>query len=88
MYMYVLYIIMQHACTSLCSDLRGVVNERLLTSRVEELKREEHLRRVSQRQLQAEEQITKLEGELDKAQRQKDEEVSGTIKDRILYIII
>ena len=55
--------------------LCGVVNETLLTTKVEEVKREEHLRQVAERQQSAEEQIRRLEEELAVAQQLKDEEV-------------
>ena len=55
--------------------LCGVVNETLLTTKVEEVRREEHLRQVAERQQSAEEQIRRLEEELAIAQQLKDEEV-------------
>lgn len=55
--------------------LCGVVNETLLTTKVEEVRREEHLRQVTERQQSAEEQIRRLEEELAVAQQLKDEEV-------------
>lgn len=57
-------------------SLCGVVNETLLTTRVEEVKREEHLQKVAERQQSAEEQIRRLERELEEALQQKNEEVS------------
>lgn len=57
-------------------SLCGVVNETLLTTRVEEVKREEHLQKVAERQQSAEEQIRRLEHELEEALQQKNEEVS------------
>lgn len=60
-------------------SLCGVVNETLLTTRVEEVRREEHLQKVAERQQSAEEQIRRLEHELEVALRQKNEEVSEGI---------
>ena len=60
-------------------SLCGVVNETLLTTRVEEVRREEHLQKVAERQQSAEEQIMRLEHELEVALRQKNEEVSEGI---------
>lgn len=57
-------------------SLCGVVNETLLTTSVEEVKREEHLQKVAERQQSAEEQIRRLERELEEALQQKNEEVS------------
>lgn len=64
--------------TQLMEDLRGlrsVSNEMLLTTRMEEIKRKEHLQLVTRQRLSAEESIRRLEVELATAQKQKDEEV-------------
>ena len=65
--------------TQLMEDLRGlrsVSNEMLLTTRMEEIKRKEHLQLVTRQRLSAEESIKRLEIELVTAQKQKDEEVT------------
>lgn len=65
--------------TRLMEDLRGlrsVSNEMLLTTRMEEIKRKEHLQLVTRQRLSAEESIRYLEAELVTAQKQKDEEVT------------
>lgn len=65
--------------TQLMEDLRGlrsVSNEMLLTTRMEEIKRKEHLQLVTRQRLSAEESIRRLEIELVTAQKQKDEEVT------------
>ena len=54
-----------------------VMKERLLTTHGEQLRREEHLRRVAERQRSAEERIRGLELKLEAAQKQKDEEVGS-----------
>ncbi len=56
--------------------LRGVVLEKLLTTRSEEVSREEHLRRVVERQKGSEGQIRKLEAELKLAQENMEQEVT------------
>ena len=55
--------------------LCGVVNETLRTTKAEEVRREEHLRQVAERQQSAEELIRRLEEELAEAQQLKNEEV-------------
>lgn len=55
--------------------LHSVSNEMLLTTRMEEMKRKEHLQQVAKQRLDAEENIRRLEAELATAQKQKDEEV-------------
>ena len=57
------------------TDLHRTVNERLLTTQSEEVKRREQLTRVAERQKDCEEQIRKLEDDLLKAQQHKNEEV-------------
>ena len=55
--------------------LCGVVNETLRTTKAEEVRREEHLRQVAERQQSAEKLIRRLEEELAEAQQLKNEEV-------------
>ncbi len=55
--------------------MRSVVNERLLTSHVEEKNRAEHLKEVEKRRINTEAVIKKLEAELQQAQQQKNYEV-------------
>ena len=55
--------------------LHSISNEMLLTTRMEELKRNEHLDLVARRRLTEEENIRRLEEEVAAAQKQKDEEV-------------
>ena len=61
--------------TFFCRDLRGVVQEKLLTTQVEVASRDDHLKKVAERQKQAEEQIKRLEAELSEAQKKKEKEV-------------
>ena len=64
--------------TKLMESFRGlcsVSNEMLLTTRMEEVKRSEHLQLVASRRLAMEESIRKLENELAIALSQKDQEV-------------
>lgn len=56
-------------------DLRGCVHEKLLTTQVEVANREEHLKKVAERQKLAEEQIKRFEAELMDAQQKKNAEV-------------
>ena len=56
-------------------ELRGAVHEKLLTTQVEMVNRDEHLKKVAERQKLAEEQIKRLEAELSEAQQKKNEEV-------------
>ena len=57
--------------------LRAVTNEMLLTTKLEEVKRKEHLQLVAERRLSAEDHIKKLEAELAEAEKQKEQEVRG-----------
>ena len=57
-------------------ELRGVVNEKLLTTQVEVANRDNHLKKVAERQKQAEEQIRTLESELSEARKRKEKEVT------------
>lgn len=57
----------------LYSMLHGIVQEKLLTTHMEEERKKEHLEEVMQRQVLAEEQITKLEHELAEEQKKKEE---------------
>ena len=64
--------------TQLLEMLRGlqsVSNEMLLTTKMEEMKRKEHMQLVARRRLAAQESIKRLEAELATAQKQKDEAV-------------
>lgn len=63
-----------HTHTS--SDVRDVVNERILTTQVEERVRWEHLKAVDERRILAEQHIKCLETELSKAEQQRSQEVS------------
>ena len=51
------------------------MNEKLLTTQVEVSNRDDHLKKVAERQKLAEGQIKKLEAELLEAQQKKQEEV-------------
>ena len=53
---------------------------RFLTTHGEQLRREEHLRKVAERQSSAEERIRGLELQLEAAQKQRDEEVGEAAK--------
>lgn len=64
--------------TSAMKDLRVVLNEMLLTTKTEEVKRADHLQLVAQRRLSAEELIQNLEAQLEIAEEQKEEAVSKT----------
>lgn len=57
-------------------ELRGIMHEKLLTSKMEDVKRREHLTVVTEQQKMADSKITQLEAELMETQRQKHEEVS------------
>ena len=57
-------------------ELQRVMNEKLLTSKVEEDRRKVHLSEVLQRQAKADEEIKRLEAELAEAFRLKNDEVS------------
>lgn len=57
------------------SDLRDCMMERLLTTQVEVVNRDSHLKKVAERQKVAEGQIKKLEAELAEAIKKKEEEV-------------
>ena len=73
--------------TQLMETMRGlqsISNEILLTTRMEELKRKEHLDLVAKRRLTAEESIRRLEEEVAAAQKQKDEEVLTRIFEVLL----
>ena len=59
--------------------LCSVSNEMLLTTRMEEMKRREHLQMVTSRRQSMEDTIRKLESELATAQSQKDQEVCSTL---------
>ena len=59
-----------------CSNLHGVLHEKLLTTHMEEARKLEHLKEVTERQLLAEQQILKLEAELSEEQRKKEELVN------------
>ena len=56
-------------------ELRGVVHEKLLTTQVEVANRDNHLKKVAERQKLAEEQIRRLEAELSEAKKRKEQEV-------------
>lgn len=56
-------------------ELRGAVHEKLLTTQVEVVNRDDHLKKVAERQKLAEEQIKKLEAELSEAQQRKYDQV-------------
>ena len=58
--------------------LRSVLNERLLTTKVEEVKRKEHMLLVAEQRMNAEDQIRQLEKELQEAEKKKEEEVKHT----------
>ena len=68
-------IIIIMAFLFLLSDLRGAIHEKLLTTQGEVANREEHLKKVAERQKLAEQQIKRLEGELSEAQQKKNAEV-------------
>ena len=55
--------------------LRSVLNERLLTTKMEEVKRKEHMLLVAEQRMNAEDQIRQLEKELEEAEKKKEEEV-------------
>lgn len=61
------------------SNLRGVLHERLLTTHMEESRKKEHLREVTQRQQLAEQQIAKLEAELAEEQKKKEDLVRHSL---------
>lgn len=50
-----------------------MLHEKLLTTHMEEARKKEHLREVTQRQLLAEQQIVKLETELAEEQKKKED---------------
>jgi len=55
------------------SNLRSIIHEKLLITHGEEVRQKDHLKKVTKRQLQAEQQISKLETELAEEQRKKNE---------------
>ena len=57
-----------------------MLHEKLLTTHMEESRKKDHLREVSQRQQLAEEQIAKLEAELAEEQKKKEELVSLVVR--------
>lgn len=59
------------------SNLREVIHSKLLTTHMEEARKKEHLKEVTQRQQSAEQQILKLEAELTEEQKKKEDLVSG-----------
>lgn len=74
--------------SQLMENLRGlqsISNEMLLTTRMEEMKRKEHLLQVAKSRLTAEESIKRLETELATAQKQKDDEVYSCILACTMY---
>ena len=60
-------------CFLSASNLHGVLHEKLLTTHMEEARKLEHLKEVTERQQLAEQQILKLEAELREEQRKKEE---------------
>ncbi len=60
------------------------MHEKLLTTHMEEVKKKEHLKEVTQRQLLAEKQIAKLEAELLEEQ-QKKEKMVQYLRQKILW---
>ena len=56
-----------------CSNLREVIHGKLLTTHMEEVRKKEHLKEVTQRQELAEQQILKLEAELAEEKKKKED---------------
>ena len=59
------------------------MHEKLLTTQMEVASRDDHLKKVAERQKLAEEQIKKLEAELFEAQQRKEEEVRAALHYRV-----
>ena len=62
------------------SELRQILNQKLLTTHLEEERKKEHIKQVTERQLLAQQQIAKLEAELADEQAKKEKLVSKRIK--------